>query len=644
VYNSTTSQWTNQTSSGTPWNVLITVTSDGATDVAPAIRAVLDTLGSNTHSMECVVQGSTKTGLIYLNSQVRTTTSHTSVKFKNPILIGPLGDPDGYGCLSILGSTVGTTTVTSVSSAARGSARVVVASVTNLAPGRLIRFVDNDTSGRSEIGWKSEMAEVVDVDASTLTISLDHPLHQTFVGTITVEIINAVNQSGFQDVWATFSGQQAAADLWPAKMQWVRNCFYRDCHFRGSRTNSWSRECMNVKWSYRSTYDDCSASFGWNFNVNTEYDYGFTADGATECLYTRCWVSNVRHAYTSDKGSCGLKYETCWSDNTIASGFDVHGSFTRDIRYTNCTADSAITFSALDHTRGGFLVGNTTYFAGVQNIEFIGCTARNFRPYTAGDGQASDGYGFGVHDGASMVTFKDCTVVDSSQGFVILSEEGLAPITDVVIQNCTMSNITANPVHVNAGIAPGDVNGVIIQGCQFLNGNAMSPVLVTGTSANTLSRITIKGNVWSGSTLAAGEYTIECRYVDDLIVEQNSFQGTRRGVLLQGCKIAAVNDNLFYKLVNSFDASNTINDAGGNDGFTFLDNRIVGYFPSTWSVPINSTGAIVEFVPAQRAYATSARPPATVVRPGGQIFNTTTGKPEWSNGTVWKDAAGVTVP
>jgi hypothetical protein len=38
---------------------------------------------------------------------------------------------------------------------------------------------------------------------------------------------------------------------------------------------------------------------------------------------------------------------------------------------------------------------------------------------------------------------------------------------------------------------------------------------------------------------------------------------------------------------------------------------------------------------------TAQRPPAPVV--GQRYYDTTLGKPIWSNGTVWKDAAGTTV-
>ena len=41
--------------------------------------------------------------------------------------------------------------------------------------------------------------------------------------------------------------------------------------------------------------------------------------------------------------------------------------------------------------------------------------------------------------------------------------------------------------------------------------------------------------------------------------------------------------------------------------------------------------------------ATGSRPSASTVGAGAQWYDTTLSKPIWSNGTVWKDAAGTTV-
>ena len=51
----------------------------------------------------------------------------------------------------------------------------------------------------------------------------------------------------------------------------------------------------------------------------------------------------------------------------------------------------------------------------------------------------------------------------------------------------------------------------------------------------------------------------------------------------------------------------------------------------------------VGYTSRDSATVTGNRPTAASVGPGGRMYDTTLGKPIWSNGTVWKDAAGGTV-
>lgn len=57
--------------------------------------------------------------------------------------------------------------------------------------------------------------------------------------------------------------------------------------------------------------------------------------------------------------------------------------------------------------------------------------------------------------------------------------------------------------------------------------------------------------------------------------------------------------------------------------------------------PMVVTGATIArpFV----AYPTVGRPSATTMGIGAYYYDTTLGKPAWSNGSVWKDAAGTTI-
>ncbi len=619
----------------------VSVTSDGTTDVSATIQAVLDGLTSAGHSNEVIVEGTTK-GAIYLNGKVRISTSNTRVRFRNPLVLGTGIDPDGFGGLSVKGTSNGSTTVSS--GATRGSSQIVVASTSGISIGQLVQISDNDTSGGGSSGYKTELAEVVDIAGTTLY--LDHPLYQAYTGTVTLQYLTAVTNSGFEDISATFTGQQSAAFLFPVKFQWARYCYLKNANFRGNKANSWSRECVNLRWAYRCHINSASVSFGWDYAVGSTYCYAFSADGVTECTWTDCWATNTRHSFSLDKGAAGCSFVNCTATNVLASGFDLHGNWCTDIRYVGCHADSSVTYSANDGQRVGFLSGNTTFINGVANVTYTGCTARNFGPYTTATSGSGDGAGFGVVDGCKNITFQGCRVIDSEMGVYILSQIG-TPITNVGVYDCEFINInstaTANiPIYINAGIAPQDVLGVVVDGCRFIGGGSMAALRVYGQSGNTLSDIVITNCTWNRSTLASGVHALDVRYVDNLVITGNTFNRTNRGVALLNCVDAAVVGNTFVKLGNATSAKDTILDSGGNTNMVFADNRIVGYQPTGWGTAITSTGAYVDFTPTKATYATSGRPAADVVRVGGAIWDTTLGRPVWSDGTNYLDPLAVT--
>lgn len=635
--------------SGGTSSLVVTVTADGVTDAAPTIQAALDALPSSGKAYKLIVLGSTK-GTIHLNSKVRITTSNTEVSFANPVLIGTGIDPDGFGGLSITGSAGTTTTVSS--GGTRGSSKVVVASTTGIAVKSLVKIYDTDTTGGQSAGNKAELAEVVDISGTTLY--LDHPLHHTYSGTVTLAPINAITRSGFSGLNATFTGQQTAGFLFVAKMQYTRLCYFRDMHFRGDPSNSWSRECYSMRDSYRPLADNCTASFGWNYTVGSTYDYGFTADMSTGGILRSCRVSNTRHAFSADKGTAGFIYADCVSDNTTASGFDLHGGWVRDITYSHCVATASDGRNSGDNTKSGFLAGNTTFKAGAQWITYIGCVAQGFQAYTstAGAAGAGESAGFGVVDGSENVAFLACRVSDSTFGLRILSQVG-TPIKNITIQGCVFDGIAvgagaaggmaALPIYVNAGVAPNDVDGLFIRNNTFTNCAGMASARIYGNSGNTLANVIIEGNAWIGPG-ASGVFPLDIRYVDDPLIKNNTFYKTRRGVTLLSCTSAVVTRNTFVKLVDGATASNIVLDSGGaNTNLLVVDNDITGFTPTAAGTAPSSSGAVVQLMPSARRYTTAGRPSAAVVGAGCHYYDTTLSLPVYSDGAVWKDAAGTTV-
>ena len=634
--------------------LVLWVTSDGTTNIGPNIQAVLTSLGTSTaRSYQLIVAPLTKTGSMFINSSVRITTSNTELRFAGPVLIGPNISSDAFGGLSIFGSTPGTTTITS--GAVRGSSKIVVASPTNIALKSMIRIADSDTSGGASAGYKAEMAVVVDISGSTLY--LDHPLHHDFSGTITLTRYNAVTNSGFTNLNATFTGQQARGVVFPVKFSGAQNCYIRNCHFRGDVNNSWSRECVNFRDSYRCIASDTTISFGWDYTSGSTYDYGFSADNATECYWRNCHVSNTRHGFSADKGSCGLIYMGCTNDNGNASGFDLHGGWARDITYVGCHATASDTRNAGDGQKQGFIAGNTSFLNGNQNITYLGCTARGFGNYTDAGGDAGDGIGFEIVDGCSGIRIIDCKVIDSMYGIFIASEASVpppgsvigvgAPINDVTVEGCEFNNIGvgAPPLPWITKVASAStnhgINGLRFRNNTIVNNTATGPARLFGHSTSPITGLVVEGNTWQGQGLA-GVWPLDVQYADAALVHRNTFTQTRRGVSIQNSPNSAVMDNTYFRLSDGATASNLVRDAGGNTNLIVDEHHIVGAITSAGTAP-SSSGAQVILMPLPRTYATSGRPPANAVGRGATYFDSTLGRPAWSTGSAWVDAAGTTV-
>jgi hypothetical protein len=620
-------------------SVTVRVTADGATDAGPAIQAVLDALPTSAHSFDVAVEGTTK-GSIFINTAVQIKTSNTRVRFRAPLVFGNLSASNGY--LSIVGSQAGSTTVSS--GATRGSSQIVVASATGFAAGQLVHLADDDTSGGSAAGDKTEMAEVIDVSGTT--IMLDHPLYQDYTGTITLARITDIQNSGFEDANITWSAQQPQGVYFGIVLERVRNCYVRNINARGSVTNSWSREMFRVNLSYRCEISNCSASNAWTYDTASSYSYGFSCHRSTACAFDRIWTSNLRHGFTAEKGSAALSVSQGKFFNVLATGVDFHGNWTRDSIVSGCLATSSETHNSQDFTRHGFLAGNTTFIKGCRNVLFSACTSTGFTAYTPSGGSAGggSGYGFGVVDGTTNIRFQGCRIVDCQHGVYIKSQVG-EPITNVSVVGCEFNNVgaasgSAVPINVSAGVSPNDVLGLVISNNEFTGCNSATAIRIWGNTGNQLLDVVIAGNTWSRSSMQASNYALDLRYIDDCAVIGNRFIKTRRGLVALSCVGLVVSGNKFVKLT---DVNNTFADSGGNTNMVMRDNDIIGYVP-TARPSVTSTGAAVEFPASTRSGATAARPTATRVSAGwGPWYDTDLGKPIWSDGTVWRDAAGTGV-
>lgn len=85
------------------------------------------------------------------------------------------------------------------------------------------------------------------------------------------------------------------------------------------------------------------------------------------------------------------------------------------------------------------------------------------------------------------------------------------------------------------------------------------------------------------------------------------------------------------------------NAGSGQAGFVYVQNvDLVDVGTNTISSgpPLTIGAGVTNLHIEGLAYATSSRPSPAIMRPGSWIFDTTYSKPAYSNGSVWRDAAG----
>jgi hypothetical protein len=152
----------------------------------------------------------------------------------------------------------------------------------------------------------------------------------------------------------------------------------------------------------------------------------------------------------------------------------------------------------------------------------------------------------------------------------------------------------------------GSINGVTIEGMHFeVTGVSSVASIAIGDTGKNVTGVSIANNWFSASNVDYGIQSVACYNLD---IRANRF-----------------NSSGGYEAVNLANTTGTIN----------------GLDPTVDNQTIASSCRIV-WHDVQRSSTTGARPTMYDVPIGHSIFDTTLGYPIWWNGSVWKDAAGVT--
>lgn len=149
---------------------------DGATDDGPTIQTVLSGLYAqqSDHSLEVLVQAPDATNSIYINQVLQLKTSNTTLRFRSPVVFGPMG---GLKIQGDLDETPELNKPFLTVNASAGSSSITVNRVTDFAVGDYIVIRGaRDSSGNSLQKMNNVITAINDK-----TLTLSKPLDDTFL-------------------------------------------------------------------------------------------------------------------------------------------------------------------------------------------------------------------------------------------------------------------------------------------------------------------------------------------------------------------------------------------------------------------------------------------------------------------------------
>ena len=207
--------------------------------------------------------------------------------------------------------------------------------------------------------------------------------------------------------------------------------------------------------------------------------------------------------------------------------------------------------------------------------------------------------------------------------------------------------IEGGPIGVEAGVSS---RNTTIASCQFLN---QSNATWNGVGLSCLGQdgIKVRDNRFSDSSIVAtggrgmlqDNYMVGSASTITLPAMPNLWSFLNQSVPYTKEGTSSI-INIYKQLRNSgtYEFTSDINP----DGYIKCNAGAIcvagdGVYRKTTGVTDASGWVLLNA--ALKTFTTSGRPAATSVPAGYQIFNTTTGIPNYSNGSVWKDAAGATV-
>lgn len=335
--------------------------------------------------------------------------------------------------------------------------------------------------------------------------------------------------------------------------------------------------------------------------------------------------------------------------------------------------------SVINAGLGGIVLDNSPKNGKITGI-YINGVSRG--PADEPDGSGGIGIRFGGYpsdnrvspaDYASNIEINDFILIDCAKGGIQVTGSKDITVRNGLIINAGSefdydgttviadTSTTQNFGIGTGGIAAGTVSGFNATDVKVIDNRSTPrtnyPLYLDGTTAPDYSGIVFSG---TRRTSASDSASFERRMLGSTVIQSmlilpsglrsgaNSATGTVRGSDVNGASgsrrqmaQAMTAGTARWDVAATGDAESTGN-AGSNFAIAaYADNgtKIADHLTiRRTDGRLTANGAI-----QYKSYTTAARPTAASVGTGSCIFDTTLGKPIWSDGTNWKDATGATV-
>lgn len=330
----------------------------------------------------------------------------------------------------------------------RGDSLVTFTSTTGFSEGDFIQILDNRVAGdytgnanlesggekfwfsNNSVRWES--ARIVKITTST-DMYLDRPLSHDYDNLATCYVIK-ISPRQHQYISNLLAIQIEAPDqvlglnvrnnTHIIQLEGCLDCQVKNCSFTDNYDNlsltqfPTIENFIRVRESYNCQVINCNID-----RSNYEYSssggsYGITMYYSTNCSIQGGMLSTLRHNILF-QGATGCRIDNVHIVNPLISGIDLHGLGSRDCIISNCYIDvagnpSLDTDNATvgNTTIGALRVGNSFHPFGDDYNTFDNI---NVRIGNIADTNLTEVYGFEIEAPSSFNTFKNCSVVGTSQ-------------------------------------------------------------------------------------------------------------------------------------------------------------------------------------------------------------------------------------